>query len=490
MLLQPGAMRTSFLATGILSVLLGSLPVSLAAADLSAQVAETYASLAFRSYRASLGSAQALQREIAAFVAQPTAAGLTACRRAWLAAREDYSPTEAFRFVGGPIDAEPANLEVKLNAWPLDERWVDSEGVGIINDPVTYPELTAAKLVELNEQGGEKNIATGYHAIEFLLWGEDRSATGPGDRPYTDFVDGGTAKHQARRRQYLAQISELLVAQLAEVVAAWDPAVSGNHRAKLLAEPATVAVKQAFTGGIMLAGDELSGERLAVAYETQDQEEEQSCFSDNTHRDTILNAVGIQRLWLGKYQDFTGPGLEALVAAKDPARAAAVTRQIAAAVAATEAIPAPLDQAILGANNSAGRVAVIAAIQQLETVADELVAAAKAVGIEVEFGANVNNALVGIADLGERLPAIAAAVAANDRPAAKAAVDAIFDRWLRFETAISREAPTHYKAIESAMNAVRNAAVRAKEPKPVQVQAAIDELKVKLAAVVPLLKKA
>ena len=135
--LQSGAMRTSFLATGLLSVLLGSLPVSLAAADLSAQVAETYASLAFRSYRASLGSAQALQREIAAFVAQPTAAGLTACRRAWLAAREDYSPTEAFRFVGGPIDAEPANLEVKLNAWPLDERWVDADGVGIINPTET-----------------------------------------------------------------------------------------------------------------------------------------------------------------------------------------------------------------------------------------------------------------------------------------------------------------------------------------------------------------
>ncbi len=490
MALQLRVMCSPFLAVGFCAILLGSTQVSLAAADLPTQVAETYAGIAYRSYRASLGSAQALQREIAAFVAQPTAAGLTACRQAWLAAREDYSPTEVFRFVGGPIDAEPANREVKLNAWPLDERWVDAEGVGIINDPATYPELTAAKLVELNEQGGEKNIATGYHALEFILWGEDRSATGPGDRPYTDFVTGGTATHQARRRQYLAQVSELLVAHLTEVVAAWDPGVPGNYRATLLAEPATVALKHAFTGGVMLAGDELSGERLAVAYETQDQEEEQSCFSDNTHRDTILNALGIQRLWLGRYQDLTGPGLEALVAATDPARAAAVTRQLAAAVAATEAIPAPFDQAILGANNAPGRVAILTAIQHLETTADELVAAAKAVGIEVEFGANVNNALVGIADLSERLPAIVAAVSAGDRPAAKAAVDATFDRWLRFETAISREAPTHYQAIESAMNAVRNAAVRAKEPKLAQVQAAIDALKAKLAAVVPLLKKA
>ena len=36
----------------------------------------------------------------------PTPATLEAAKRAWLLARDDYGPTEAYRFYGGPIDNE------------------------------------------------------------------------------------------------------------------------------------------------------------------------------------------------------------------------------------------------------------------------------------------------------------------------------------------------------------------------------------------------
>ena len=55
---------------------------------------------------------------------------------------------------------------------------------------------------------------------------------------------------------------------------------------------------------------------------SQDQEDEQSCFSDNTYRDAVLNALGIENVWLGCYQRAYGSMLQGssprdLVAAKD-----------------------------------------------------------------------------------------------------------------------------------------------------------------------------
>ncbi len=475
----------------IAGALLAGTPLAAAQVTTEAVVA-TYATIAYRNYSDAVVSAKALQQAIAGFTAKPSAAGLAAARAAWLAAREDYLTTEVFRFYGGPIDADPENVEVKINGWPLDEQWVDytvdTPDTGIVNDAKDYPTLTADLLVELNEKGGEKNLAAGYHAIEFLLWGQDRSKVGPGDRPFTDYVDSGTAKHQDRRREYLNQAAALLVKQLEQVAAAWDPAVAGNFRAQFLAEKPAEAAKKAFTGIIMLAGDELSGERLAVAFETQDQEEEQSCFSDNTHRDTILNAIGIQNIWLGHYKDVQGPGLVDLVESANPQFASAASARITAAVAAATSIPVPFDQAIMGGEQDAGRKAILLTIENLEGAADNLVAAAKAAGIEIEFGANANNAIVGLKEILVQLPAIEAAVAANDKPATAAAVDVVFDKWVRIETAISRESPTQYKALESAMNVVKNAAVRAKTPNPAKVTGACATLAKQIAEVLPTLK--
>lgn len=459
----------------------------------SGQVVATYAAIAFRNYSDAVASAKTLQQAINTFTAAPSASGLTACRQAWLAAREDYGPTEVFRFVGGPIDADPENVEVKINGWPLDEQWVDytseTPQSGIVNAAQDYPALTPELLNELNEKGGEKNLAAGYHALEFLLWGQDLAQTGPGARPFTDYVDGGTASNQSRRRAYLNQAATLLVKQLQEVATAWNPAGAGNYRAHFLAQKPQEALKKAFTGIIMLAGDELSGERMAVAYETQDQEEEHSCFSDNTHRDIILNVIGIQNLWLGHYRDMQGPGLRDVVAAANASAALKATEQIAAAVAAAKAIPVPFDQAIMGGNQDAGRKAVLLTIEQLENTADDLVAAAKAAGIDIEFGANANNAIVGLQEMKALLPNIQAAVSANDKTAAKAAVDGLFEKWIRIETAITRESPTQYKMLESALNAVKNEAVRAKVPDQERVKAAAASLQTAIEAVIPALRQ-
>ncbi|HEY8608436.1 MAG TPA: imelysin family protein [Noviherbaspirillum sp.] len=344
-----------------------------------------YAKLVHAGYADTVSSAQAMKQAIDAFLRAPSSGALAAARKAWLAAREVYGQTEAFRFYGGPIDDENGP-EARLNAWPMDEAYVDSvEGdprAGLVNNrkqPITKKALAA-----LNERDGEENIATGWHAIEFMLWGQDLSESGPGDRSYKDFIDGG-APNADRRRQYLKVTTELLLDDLQALVRAWAPGQASNYRARF-EKGGKESLRKIFVGLGSLSRGELAGERLEVALASQDQEDEHSCFSDNTHRDAVTNAKGIENVWLGEYKRpggevLAGPGLRALVAASDAGLADRTTRRIRASVEAAEAIQAPFDREIAGARDAPGRQRVQRTIDSLVAQSRDLVEAANAVGI-------------------------------------------------------------------------------------------------------------
>ncbi len=347
-----------------------------------APVAEQYASVVAGNYADVHADAVELREAIASFIAAPSEAGLETARQAWLDARESYGQTEAFRFYDGPIDNPDTGPEGQLNAWPMDEAYVDYvEGMpdaGIINDPASYPTIDADLLIELNEQGGETNIAAGYHAIEFLLWGQDLSEDGPGARPWTDFDTSGTgtAANQERRATYLLVATDLLVADLASLVDAWDGSAEENYRAEFLNEAPDEIVRRMLLGIGSLSGAELAGERIEVALATQDQEDEHSCFSDNTHRDIVADAIGIQNVYLGRYDlgdggSDDGPGLYDLIAARDQALADRLADEIQASVDASLAIPAPFDRAIVE-----HRELVEATVDALRTQADSIAEAA------------------------------------------------------------------------------------------------------------------
>lgn len=360
-------------------------PATTAAKVDAAAVAQHYAVIVHASYSDTLDAASAMQRAIAAFVKAPSDGTLATARKSWLAARELYGQTEAYRFYGGPIDDEHGP-EGRLNSWPMDEAYVDGvqgkPDSGIVNN--RKQPVTKAALSKLNERGGEENIATGWHAIEFMLWGQDLSETGPGNRPFTDFVDGKAANAD-RRRQYLTVITELLVDDLGTLVKAWAPDRKDNFRANFV-RGGNESVRKMLVGLGSLSRGELAGERLEVALASQDQEDEHSCFSDNTHRDAVANARGIQNVWLGQWRRpdgsvLQGASLRELVAARDPAVAERASTQIARSVAAAEAIHAPFDQEIRGERDAPGRLRVQATIDSLTAQARELVAAAAAIGI-------------------------------------------------------------------------------------------------------------
>lgn len=344
-----------------------------------------YATLVHANYADTLASAQALREAVLAFTAKPSAETLADTRTKWLAAREFYGQTEAFRFYGGPIDKDNGP-EGRINAWPMDESFVDSvqgkANAGFVNNRKFA--ITKKNLAAQNERGGEENIATGWHAIEFFLWGQDLSETGPGNRNFEDFVDG-KAPNADRRRQYLSVVTDLLIDDLTSLVKAWAPDAKNNYRAKFV-RGGNESIRKMLVGLGSLSRGELAGERLEVALNSQDQEDEHSCFSDNTHRDAVTNAQGIQNVWLGEYKRadgsvVKGASLRDLVAAKDAALADKTTQQIAASVAAAEGIQAPFDREIIGGKDAPGRQRIQKTIDSLTQQSKDLVAAAKAIGI-------------------------------------------------------------------------------------------------------------
>ena len=367
-------------------------PTSTPSTVTAAAVVANYADILYANYLDAIAGAEALHDAVDALVEAPSRETLDAAKAAWIAARPAYQQTEFARFYNGPIDDPETGPEGLINAWPLDENYIDYvDGVpdsGIINDPTNFPVIDEDVLAEANEAGGEANIATGYHAIEFLLWGQDQSTTGPGNRPFTDYVtDGtGTAGNQERRGRYLQAVAHLLIDDLQEVADQWAPGNPDNYRAAFLAIDTDEALGRVLTGLGSLSAGELGGERLSVAFETRDQEDEHSCFSDNTRDDLANDGLGIQNAYLGNYGSIDGPGIDALVRQVDPDLDAQLQADLAASVAALRAIPQPLDQALQGADDSPGRVAIQTAIDDLFAQADTISSAAEALGVSTGTG--------------------------------------------------------------------------------------------------------
>jgi len=349
-----------------------------------------YADLALASYRDAEAGARLLDQRITAFIAAPTQAGLDTLRATWIRARVAYSRSEVFRFYGGPIDGEDGP-EDAINGWPLDESYIDYvqgavDTTSIIARADRYPHLTPGLLDSLNMKGGETNVSSGWHAIEFLLWGQDLSATGPGNRPLTDYT---TSPRAERRKAYLKACSELLLEQLGAVRAAWEPG-AGYRTTFTTGITKNEALGHIFRGMGALAKAETGGERTRVALASSDQEDEQSCFSDNTSADIVNNVVGIQNVYNGVWTSvmasaapLSKPSPYAAVAARDQAKADAAKTALETALAAAKTIPSPFDQAILA---NPGRATIQTTADDLSKLADKLVDAAYVYRITVSTG--------------------------------------------------------------------------------------------------------
>ena len=305
-----------------------------------AAVLDNYANIALAKYEDSLITGQRLQSAVNALIANPSGEALQAARQAWLAARVPYQQTEVYRFGNAIVD----DWEGKVNAWPLDEGLIDylDAAYGGATDENEYAVLNvianpsfslsgqtidAAKITPALLEGQlheadeiESNVATGYHAIEFLLWGQDLNGhgSGAGDRPWTDYARGETCTggNCDRRGDYLAAATDLLVSDLTWMVSQWQD--NGAARDQLTADE-NAGISTILTGMGSLSYGEQAGERMKLGVMLNDPEEEHDCFSDNTHNSHFYDAMGIRNVYLGSYTRIdgsvvSGPSLSSLVA--------------------------------------------------------------------------------------------------------------------------------------------------------------------------------
>lgn len=363
--------------------------------ELIGQIKSNYASIVYNSYLDSYNKAVDLKNTIETFVSNPTQPNFSLAKQAWLDAREPYGQTEAYRFAGGPIDAENGP-EGQLNAWPLDEGYVDyissNANSGIINDASTYPTLNSTVLDSLNEKGAAENVSIGYHAIEFLLWGQDDANTSlqtPGQRPYTDYVTGssGTATNQVRRGEYLKICANLLVEHLQLMVNDWNPSSGNNYYSTFMGLSDSKVLTNIITGMATLSKSELAGERMFVALQNQNQEDEHSCFSDNTHRDIITNAKGIRNIYEGSYTKvdgsvISGKGIKHLISAVNSSIYSELNTLSSDVKTAVNSIPVPFDNA-LTQESVGGTGPIMTSVTKLQAQGNKLVEAGSAIGISI-----------------------------------------------------------------------------------------------------------
>lgn len=350
-------------------------------------VVDTYAQIAYLSYKQAHSDAVTMQLAIGVFFGSPNEQTLVQAKEAWLKARDSYGQTEVFRFYGGPIDGiDPVTgkegPEGRINAWPLNEGYIDyikgAPKSGIIQQ--SDVPITQKTLIEKDQKDDEADVTTGYHAIEFLLWGQDFSDTGPGNRPVTDYTgDDAVTK---RRIAYLKEVTSLLVNDLAALEAAWAPDQQ-NYRQTFTTQPTGKSITDILTGLASLAGFEMASERVAVPLDSNDQEDEHSCFSDNTHNDFRMNIQGMSNVYRGTYAGFDGDSLQELLAANDDKLSKQIDAQLDAAMSVANAIEPPIDSILASPLTSPQRQQMESLVEELFDLGDSFVAAGKAMGLKV-----------------------------------------------------------------------------------------------------------
>ncbi|NVK18418.1 MAG: peptidase [Methylocystaceae bacterium] len=407
------------------ALILSSVTVAQAADTSPKEVVKTYADIALAMYEDSLSEAKKLKAAVSALVAHPSDKTLKAARAAWLKARVPYQQTEGFRFGNAVVD----DWEGKVNAWPLDEGLIDYVdasygkssdenpsytlnviankkfriGANEIDASTITPDLLAGSLHEAQEV--EANVATGYHAIEFLLWGQDLNGTGAGagQRPATDFdTKNCTNGNCDRRAQYLTAATDLLITDLEEIVAAWG--TGGQARADISGKSDNEALATILTGLGSLSYGELAGERMKLGVLLHDPEEEHDCFSDNTHNSHYYNQVGMNAIYNGRYTRtdgsvLFGPSLADLAKAKAPAAHQRLSGLLTETNAKMQVMKDTADSGkmaydqMLGENNAEGNKILLDVVDGLvaQTRGIEQVVSDLGLKIEVEGSDSLDN---------------------------------------------------------------------------------------------------
>lgn len=361
-------------------------------------VKTNYINMAHAAYADSLTTAKTLQTSIEAFLAKPSDVTLANAKEAYKLARIPYQQSEIMRWDtditiaadlakdGGLVNVD--EWEGQVNAWPLDEQAIDyvagNKNAGIINQKTKTP-ITVDYLIAQNGVGGEANVTTGFHAIEFLLWGQDLNGTkaGAGERSFNDFQTDKSglcsASNCDRRRDYLTATTQLLVSDLFDMTAEWtEQAAVTKGTLAYNFNQSPDAVRYMLFAMKSMATDELASARMNEGLDSGDPEQEHDCFSDLSHVAIYYNFQGVRNAFYGGYETIegkqvTGASLADYINQQNPA----IYTQFDTALneieknmkvvldAGEQTTPVAFDQIIGQAETATEKKAALAAVYQL-----------------------------------------------------------------------------------------------------------------------------
>ncbi len=277
---------------------------------------------------------------------------LTNSRENWKVAYDAYHQLGPFRFHSeSTLTPLMSDAELQLSLYVTNPAYIDVTSQdatsGIIPDEATYPQILTQVLTDAHLAGGPENVSLGFHALEFILWGEDNSASGPGNRLVSDF--GGTSTNN-RRKEYLVTVNYLNNAY----VNATDAEAYINAFKKLTYKE---QLQTMLSGVYRFVKDDLAGKSIKTPYDMMDQQFEESPYSDNSLNDLKSKLNSTRNFLTGsQFSGTNGYFLIDYIAFKSQDNADKITRLLEDIDSQLTGITVAFDQAVV---DPAGRAQLL-----------------------------------------------------------------------------------------------------------------------------------
>ena len=267
-------------------------------------------------------AAQILDSKLASFMHHPTPLNQAETQQAWRIAYDAFLTSLIFSYL--PLQDPPdwhkqgisyQDLLSQLDSWPIEGGYIDYiqnyPFSGIVNDLTLTIDETS-----LRSQHGftdRSNASLGFHALEFMLWGNEgqrtvydfypQENTAPipiNDAEHADYDVYSDAltpnalpsepQNHNRRRQYTQLITELLLKDLHRIQRRWEPS-SGYYAQLVQQSRAENTLQAAFIAAQKLISVEILNKRFALT---------SSEFSQTSQADLAALLLGIEQWFVPK----------------------------------------------------------------------------------------------------------------------------------------------------------------------------------------------
>ncbi len=251
---------------------------------------------------------------VGVMLSAPEPSNFDLVRERWRSAHDAYLAAVPFvaAVEAGPAYAAAATPPSEyIDAWPMLAGYIDYTAdhprSGIVFD--TTVSIEPAGLIDQHQLTDASEVSIGFHAMEFLLWGED------GGRPLADFETNAEGEEVQRRRLYLAALCRLLETQVRQVATAWDSMLDASRVAGSVADQHEL--RKRLSGLRAIIRTELLKRRLEALQGTSDPDLE-CAFGGPPLCGLAALGSTLQTLYVGDAGNTPRRDLAGLAAAIDP----------------------------------------------------------------------------------------------------------------------------------------------------------------------------